>query len=120
MSPFPLWSVRTTWKFHPLWMKPLLNYQCWVGVSPVIISGPVQRKVGDEREAKPSALGPPLYLTFIKHIQHTTFLISYYCPHLTDDTTEALEGGTSHSYPGTWVSDPFHLGPGFSLPCLSF
>lgn len=72
-------------------MRRLLSFQCWVRVFPVIISGPAQRKI-EEREAKPSALGPALYLTFIKHVPRTTFLISYYCPHFTDETVEAQKG----------------------------
>lgn len=52
---------------------PLLSFQCWAGIFFFIISGPAQVKIGEEREAKPFALGPPLYLAFSKHLQHTKF-----------------------------------------------
>lgn len=70
----------------------LLSFQCWVGVSLLIISGPAQTKIGEERDAKPFALGPSLYLTFIKYLQHTRVLDQYKCPHFIDEIIEAQKG----------------------------
>lgn len=58
--------------FIPYWgREPLLSFRRWVRIFFFLISGPAQVKIGEEREAKPFALGPALYLAFSKHPQRS-------------------------------------------------
>lgn len=56
------------------------------------VGQPAQMEIEEDGETKPSPRGPALNLTFIRHLQHTGFQISYYCPHFTDELTEAQKG----------------------------